>query len=585
MIRRVALPFVAVASVCCVGLMGACVTRRGQSSVDVVGGKVAPAPDYFVGLIEEGVDMVICGGAFIGPEVVATAAHCVDGAAGRLFVAPGVSQYDRVSELKTIPVKSVIIHPEYGKVGLENDVALLFLETYNKGTFPKVKTINPNTELSFPADGTPLQIMGIGNNTSFGQLMEKKFQVATVPLLKLDLCAKVPGYEGLIGPTQLCGGVLEGGIDTCSGDSGGPVVVNDGRGIPWLVGLVSFGVGCAQPGIPGVYTRMSAVSKWIRSARLAYFATGTPYSPETVGTLFEQSCVGKTTLLSSSSDAAGMSSVYKTPRLSSAFQTIPPSAKFAAFPTGGMPQCVVEGINSKLTFQVGTINGKNAMMATDSATGQRFAATVTFDRSREVTCETPDGSVYALSTRREKSIVVNGLVYPLAGDVTAKVTAGDTTPSCETSGVAIRTSALPSNVVMTVADKNDKRIYNAYLGIKQDNVSRGMVIEYGRDPAKGRDVLVASNLSKAMIYTWQMTCPFNVTLLDPASGGPLPRTEISAGAGKRYEWTFHSNEQPWSTMVGHGSVTIGVEGALPVIPEGTRCEVNGVSVRVIPLKK
>lgn len=43
-------------------------------------------------------------------------------------------------------------------------------------------------------------------------------------------------------------------------DSGGPLWVHDQNK---LIGIVSTGVGCARPGLPGIYTRVSKYIDWI----------------------------------------------------------------------------------------------------------------------------------------------------------------------------------------------------------------------------------------------------------------------------------------------------------------------------------
>jgi secreted trypsin-like serine protease len=57
-------------------------------------------------------------------------------------------------------------------------------------------------------------------------------------------------------------------MDTCEGDSGGPLEIKlygQSKLIPFLVGLTSFGIGCATDS-PGVYTRVSSYIDWIETA-------------------------------------------------------------------------------------------------------------------------------------------------------------------------------------------------------------------------------------------------------------------------------------------------------------------------------
>eukprot|EP00095_Tigriopus_kingsejongensis_P010489 maker-scaffold4215_size6397-snap-gene-0.3 protein:Tk10489 transcript:maker-scaffold4215_size6397-snap-gene-0.3-mRNA-1 annotation:"Trypsin" len=68
-------------------------------------------------------------------------------------------------------------------------------------------------------------------------------------------------YNNLL-DSQLCAGVVAGGKDSCSGDSGGPLLLTS-QGDDTLVGVVSYGYGCAQAGQVGVYTSVSAYANWI----------------------------------------------------------------------------------------------------------------------------------------------------------------------------------------------------------------------------------------------------------------------------------------------------------------------------------
>lgn len=84
-----------------------------------------------------------------------------------------------------------------------------------------------------------------------------------IPIVDRKECNQ--DYDGLIEADMICAGIPEGGKDSCQGDSGGPVVI-DGK----LVGVVSWGFGCAEPGYPGVYTNVAYFKNWIDQQKIRF---------------------------------------------------------------------------------------------------------------------------------------------------------------------------------------------------------------------------------------------------------------------------------------------------------------------------
>ena len=87
----------------------------------------------------------------------------------------------------------------------------------------------------------------------------------TVPVVSQSACQTA--YPGEIKSGMVCAGEQQGGKDSCQGDSGGPLFYDQG-GVESraLVGVVSWGYGCARAGQPGVYTRVSSYTGWICSS-------------------------------------------------------------------------------------------------------------------------------------------------------------------------------------------------------------------------------------------------------------------------------------------------------------------------------
>ena len=87
----------------------------------------------------------------------------------------------------------------------------------------------------------------------------------TQPLINFCLIECIDNYSGdVIGEVMICAG--EAGKDSCQGDSGGPMTAGEYVGIPYHVGIVSWGYGCAQAGYPGVYSQTDAFLDFINSA-------------------------------------------------------------------------------------------------------------------------------------------------------------------------------------------------------------------------------------------------------------------------------------------------------------------------------
>ncbi|MCX4746473.1 serine protease [Kitasatospora sp. NBC_01287] len=202
-----------------------------------------------------------CGGTLVTPTKVVTAAHCFyDEREGRPTKRPGLAVIVGRTDLTgqdgvEVPVTNVWIHPQYSYLQNMQDVAVLTLAAPQdpRGVLPMVG----QDETAPYAAGTRAQVYGWGD-TSGRATYANTLHGVDVPIVADAVCARdyPGGSDGAFDARgMVCAGESEGGKDACQGDSGGPLVVN-GR----LVGVVSWGAGCAEAGHPGVYTRLAAVA-------------------------------------------------------------------------------------------------------------------------------------------------------------------------------------------------------------------------------------------------------------------------------------------------------------------------------------
>lgn len=195
-----------------------------------------------------------CGGTLRDASHVITAAHCVpDSNAADLAVVWNLHRRSDGTNAGAAvrTVSAITSHPQYTDTSSGNDLAILTLSSampVGAGTWP---ITNANVNWT----GQPAVISGWGLLFDGGPSPDT-LQAATINVLPDAQCG---GYGNSYDPsTMLCAGLPNGvlTVDTCQGDSGGPLVFNNGTTFP-LLGVVSFGRGCADPDFPGVYTRLS----------------------------------------------------------------------------------------------------------------------------------------------------------------------------------------------------------------------------------------------------------------------------------------------------------------------------------------
>jgi trypsin len=236
------------------------VAALAEASRIVGGNEISPPFSRpYVGALVRGDARHFCGAVLITPRAALTAAHCAQSSE------PWAVVFHRHNESKSLVVEGavgrtieqVFVHPGYSRFTLRFDFALLLWDEPIDFVRPARLAFKLHDAIEHLAGTT----LGWGATAEAGPSSDVLRGVSGLGFwANLTECEQALGGAFAVDYTMICAGGLR-GRDACQGDSGGPLLVDNTDDV---VGLVSWGLGCAREGLPGVYAFVPAAEEFVR---------------------------------------------------------------------------------------------------------------------------------------------------------------------------------------------------------------------------------------------------------------------------------------------------------------------------------